>query len=96
MKLFKDKVERLPFVTRVGVGRGIPGMINMTMGIKVDEEHRVDMPVIICDSTYFKLLGLEVEEDFGHPMVHSLWMSRSAFNAAAVSDTSTVFPEGST
>ena len=92
MKLFKDKVERLPFVTEVGVGRGIPGFINMTMGVKVDEEHRVDMPVILCDSTYFKLLGLEVEEDFGHPLTHSLWMSRSAFNAAAVSDTSTVFP----
>ena len=92
MKLFKDKVERLPFVTEAGVGRGIPGFINMTMGVKVDEEHRVDMPVILCDSTYFKLLGLEVEEDFGHPLTHSLWMSRSAFNAAAVSDTSTVFP----
>ena len=92
MKLFKDKVEQLPFVTKAGVGRGIPGLINMTMGIKVDEEHHVDMPVIVCDSTYFQLLGLEVEEDFGHPLVHSLWMSRSAFNAAAVSDTSTVFP----
>ena len=92
MKLLKDKVEQLPFVTKAGVGRGIPGMINMTMGIKVDEEHHVDMPVILCDSTYFQLLGLEVEEDFGHPLVHSLWMSRSAFNAAAVSDTSTVFP----
>ena len=92
MKIFKDKVEQLPFVTKAGVGRGIPGMINMTMGIKVDEEHHVDMPVILCDSTYFQLLGLEVEEDFGHPLVHSLWMSRSAFNAAAVSDTSTVFP----
>ena len=92
MKLFKDKVERLPFVTKVGVGRGIPGMINMTMGIRVDEEHQVNMPVILCDSTYFQLLGLEVEEDFGHPLVHSLWMSRSAFNAAAVSDTSTAFP----
>ena len=92
MKLFKDKVEQLPFVTMSGVGRGIPGLINMTMGVKVDEEHRVDMPIIICDSTYFKLLGLEVEEDFGHPLTHSLWMSRSAFNAAAVSDTSTVFP----
>ena len=92
MKLFKDKVEQLPFVTKAGVGRGIPGIINMTMGIKVDEEHHLDMPVIICDSTYFKLLGLEVEEDFGHPLTHSLWMSRSAFNAAAVSDTSTVFP----
>jgi putative ABC transport system permease protein len=92
MKLFKDKVERLPFVTKAGVGRGIPGLINMTMGIKVDEEHRLDMPVIICDTTYFQLLGLEVEEDFGHPLLHSMWMSRSAFNAAAVSDTSTVFP----
>ncbi len=92
MRLFKDKVEQLPFVTKAGVGRGIPGLINMTMGIKVDEEHHVDMPVIVCDSTYFQLLGLEVEEDFGHPLVHSLWMSRSAFNAAAVSDTSTVFP----
>ena len=92
MKLFKDKVEQLPFVTKAGVGRGIPGMIYMTVGIKVDEEHHVDMPVILCDSTYFQLLGLEVEEDFGHPLVHSLWMSRSAFNAAAVSDTSTVFP----
>ena len=92
MRLFKDKVERLPFVTKAGVGRGIPGLINMTMGIKVDEEHRVDMPVIVCDSTYFQLLGMEVEEGFGHPLTHSLWMSRSAFNAAAVSDTSTVFP----
>ena len=92
MKLFKDKVEQLPFVTKAGVGRGIPGMINMTMSIKVDEEHKVDMPVILCDSTYFQLLGLEVEEDFAHPMVHSLWMSRSAFNGAGVSDTSTVFP----
>ncbi len=92
MRLFKDKVEALPFVTKAGVGRGIPGLINMTMGIKVDEEHHVDMPVILCDSTYFKLLGLEVEEDFGHPLTHSLWMSRSAFNSAAVSDTSTVFP----
>ena len=92
MKLFKDKVERLPFVTKAGVGRGIPGMINMTMGIKVDEEHHVNIPVIICDSTYFQLLGLEVEDDFDHPLIHSLWMSRSAFNAAGVSDTSTVFP----
>ena len=92
MKLFKDKVEQLPFVTKVGVGRGVPGLINMTMGVRVDEERRVDMPVILCDSTYFKLLGLEVEEDYGHPLTHSLWMSRSAFNAAAVSDTSTVFP----
>ncbi|MBQ9883798.1 MAG: FtsX-like permease family protein [Bacteroidaceae bacterium] len=91
-KLFLDKVSALPFVTKVGMGRGIPGLINMTVGVKVDEEHHVDMPVILCDSTYFQLLGLEVEEDFDHPLVHSLWMSESAFRAAGVSDTTTVFP----
>ena len=91
-KLFLDKVRALPFVTKVGMGRGIPGLINMTVGVKVDEEHHVNMPVILCDSTYFQLLGLEVEEDFDHPLVHSLWMSESAFRAAGVSDTTTVFP----
>ncbi|MDO4187315.1 MAG: FtsX-like permease family protein [Bacteroidales bacterium] len=91
-KLFLDKVHALPFVTKVGMGRGIPGLINMTVGVKVDEEHHVNMPVILCDSTYFQLLGLEVEEDFDHPLVHSLWMSESAFRAAGVSDTTTVFP----
>ena len=91
MKLFKDKVERLSFVKKVGVGRGLPGLINMTMGVKVDEQHHVDMPMILCDSSYFQLLGLEVQQAFGHPLVHSIWMSESAFNAAGVSDTSTVF-----
>ena len=93
MKLFKDKVEQLPFVTKVGVGRGIPGLINMTVGVKVDDEHHVDMPIILCDSTYFRLLGLEVEEDFSHPLLHSHWLSRSAFNKAGVSDTTTTFPQ---
>ena len=92
MKLFKDKVEQLSFVKKVGVGRGLPGLINMTMGVRVDEEHDVSMPMILCDSTYFRLLGLELQQDFGHPLMHSIWMSESAFNAAGVSDTSTVFP----
>ena len=92
MKLFKDKVERLSFVKAVGVGRGLPGRINFTMGVQADEEHYVKMPLILGDSTYFRLIGLEIEEDFGHPLPHSIWMSRSAFNGANVSDTSTIFP----
>ena len=91
-KLFLDKVEALPFVTQVGMGRGLPGSIFATLGIKADEEHSVRMPVILCDTTYFKLLGMEIQQDFGHPLAHSIWMSESAFNAAGVTDTSTVFP----
>ena len=91
-KLLIDKLEALPFVTQVGMGRGIPGHINNTMGIKTDETRHVTMPVIVGDTTYFRLLDLEIQEDFGHPLAHSIWMSESAFNAAGVSDTSTVFP----
>ena len=90
-KLFLDKVRELPFVTRVGMGRGLPGHIFMVQGIQVDEEHHVDMPIILCDSTYFRLLGLEIQEDFGHPLVNSLWMSESAFRGSGASDTTTVF-----
>ena len=90
-KLFLDKVRELPFVTQVGMGRGLPGHIFMVQGIQVDEEHHVDMPIILCDSTYFRLLGLEIQEDFGHPLVNSLWMSESAFRGSGASDTTTVF-----
>ena len=91
-KLFMDKLSQLPFVTQVGMGRGLPGNIFATLGIRTDEEHRINMPVILCDTSYFKLLGMEIQQDFGHPLAHSIWMSESAFNEAGVSDTSTVFP----
>ena len=91
-KLFMDKVAQLPFVTQVGMGRGLPGSIFAILGIQADEEHHLKMPVILCDTTYFNLLGMEIQQDFGHPLAHSVWMSESAFNAAGVADTSTVFP----
>ena len=92
LQLLKDKMEQLPFVTEAGTGRGLPGLINMTMSIRNGEEQSVSMPLIICDTTYFRLLGLEVREDFGHPLLRSMWMTESAFRATHVSDTSTVFP----
>ena len=92
LQLLKNKIEQLPCVTEAGTGRGLPGLINMTMSIKTGEDQRVSMPLIICDTTYFKLLGLEVREDFGHPLLRSLWMTETAFRATHVSDTSTVFP----
>lgn len=92
MKLFKDKVEQLPFVTKVGVGRNLPGMINMTQSIRLDDGTNFNVRVIPCDSTYFELLGLEVQEDFHHPLIHSVWLGETAYRSANLSDTSTVFP----
>ena len=92
MKLFKDKVEQLPFVTKVGVGRNIPGLITMSQDVKLADGSSFTLPVILCDTTYFDLLGLEVLEDFGHPRLRSIWLDETAFKGAGVSDSSTVFP----
>ena len=92
MKLFKDKVEQLPFVTKAGVGRNIPGLINMSQNVKLKDGSSFTLPVILCDTTYFDLLGLEVLEDFGHPRLRSIWLDETAFKGAGVSDSSTVFP----
>jgi len=91
MKLFRDKVEQLPFVTAVGVGRNLPGFINMSVSIKQDDDTSLKLPVILCDSTYFRLLGLEVLEDYHHPLMRSIWVDETAANAAQVTDTSTFF-----
>ena len=64
----------------------------MIMSVGGDEGKRTDLPVIVGDSTYFRLLGFEIKQDFGHPLYNSIWMSESAFNATEASDTSTVFP----
>jgi putative ABC transport system permease protein len=91
MKLFKDKVEQLPFVTGVGVGRNLPGFINMSVSIKQEDETSLQLPVILCDTTYFRLMGLEVLEDYHHPLLHSIWLDETAAQATNASDTSTYF-----
>ena len=91
MKLFKDKVEQLPFVTGVGVGRNLPGFINMSVGIKQEDGSSFNLPVILCDTAYFRLMGLEVLEDFNHPKLNSIWLDETAYNALGVTDTSSYF-----
>ncbi|MBO6068044.1 MAG: FtsX-like permease family protein [Bacteroidales bacterium] len=91
MKLFKDKVEQLPFVTGVGVGRNLPGFINMSVGIKQEDGTSLNLPVILCDTAYFRLMGMEVLEDFHHPQLNSIWLDETAYNATGVSDTSSYF-----
>lgn len=92
MRLLKDKVEKLPFVTEVGVGRNIPGSINMSQQLALPDGTTIRIPCILADTTYFKLLGLEEVENFNHPLMHSVWVDETVYQAAHLSDTTTVFP----
>lgn len=93
-KPLEEKLRKLPFVEEIGYGRGFPGNINYRMTRKMDvggQEKNVVLALIGCDTTYFRLLGFEKIEDFGHPLSNSLWLSETAFRMAGVSDTSSYF-----
>lgn len=85
-----DKISQLPFVTQVGMGIGRPGHTNVGAGMTLDDETFISLQIIACDSTYFKLLGFEIEENYGTPLPHSIWMSRTLFNSL---DSTTSFPK---
>ena len=90
-KLFKDKVEQLPFVTKVGMGSDLPGMTIGSQNFLLDDGTELKLVPIIGDTNYFNLMGLEIQEDFRHPIMHSVWLGQTAYRAANISDTSTVF-----
>ena len=87
----EDRLRALSCVRELGYGRGYPGALSFAVGSRIDAERDFTMSAIVCDSTYFRMLGFVRAADFGHPLTGSLWLSESAFAAAEVSDTSASF-----
>ena len=85
-----NELAQLPCVEEVGFGRGYPGNIEMTIGSRMEDRDFI-LPLLICDSTYFRMLDFEVVEDFGHPLTNSIWLGEHAFAESGASDTSTYF-----
>ena len=85
-----NELAQLPCVEEVGFGRGYPGKIEMTIGSRMEDRDFI-LPLLICDSTYFRMLDFEVVEDFGHPLTNSIWLGEHAFAESGASDTSTYF-----
>ena len=89
-----DRLRALPCVEEIGFGRGLPGDLGMRFGQRISEDKEVNVSLLICDSTYFRMLGFEQTQDFGHPYANSVWLGETAFRAAEVSDTSASFARG--
>ena len=81
-----DRLEKIPNVNAVGYGRGFAGQMNMGTTVTTPEGERVNMQLILCDETYFNMLGLQAVEDFGL-RTNSVWMSRTLAEKLALSDT---------
>ena len=82
-----DRLEQIPNVRAVGYGRGFAGQLNMGTSVKTPDGETVNMQLILCDETYFNMLGLQVVEDFGVPKTNSVWMSKALANKLSVNDT---------
>ncbi|MBR6251642.1 MAG: ABC transporter permease [Bacteroidales bacterium] len=91
--LFKDKLQQLPFVKRIGFAQGMPSKMYTTLGLNLDGEKNINMPILICDTTYFRMLNFNIVEDFNRPLENSLWMSETAYNTATAVDSLAKFAE---
>ena len=82
------RLERIPQVRRIGYGSGLPGRINMAVYVNSLQRQDVQCKAmtILCDDTYFDLLGLEIMEDEGVPHARSLWMSASLARELSLTD----------
>jgi len=80
-----DRLEKIPNVKAVGYGRGFAGQMNMGTSVKTPDGEMVNMQLILCDETYFNMLGLQVVEDFGE-RTNSVWMSRTLAEKLALND----------
>ncbi len=84
-----DRIEHLPEVNAVGIGTGYPGGMNTELGMPLnDGKSHVMIQLIVCDSTYFKLLAPEVVMDFNYPLNGSVWLGQSAAATVEYSDSS--------
>lgn len=86
-----DKLSELSCVKRTGFGNSVPGVLNMSVGIKKGNGEETQLPLIICDTAFFDMLKPIVVNDFGRQRTGGLWLGRTAFNTFEASDTSAFF-----
>ena len=85
-----NRLEKIPTVRSVGYGRGFAGQLSMGTSVKTPNGETVDMQLILCDETYFNMLGLKVVEDFG-VRTNSVWMSKALASKLSVNDSTTSY-----
>ena len=78
---WKDALEALPCVRRIGRSSGVPGSINMGQYSTTRDGQDILYKLIRMDSTAFSMFGFEILEDFHAPQFNSVWFSDKTFAA---------------
>ena len=79
---FKDLLESLPCVKRVGKSYGVPGSIRSGQYSTTRDGQDILYRHIRMDSTAFAMFGFEILEDYSAPLFNSVWFSDESFAAS--------------
>ena len=83
-----DRLHKIPEIGRIGIGHGYPSSMSMSTYITPtdDPERAAEASIILCDESYFELLGLETVADYHTPRTNSVWVGESFANELALVD----------
>ncbi len=76
--LLADRLRNLPEVLNVGMSSAYPGNMHGGFSVSSMSGHEMRLMSCTCDSSYFRMLNPVILEDFGTPLVGSIWFSESA------------------
>ncbi len=79
---FRNMLEALPCVKRVGKTTGVPGMISMGQYSTTRDGQDILYKHVRMDSTAFSMFHFEILEDYGAPQFNSVWFSDESFAAS--------------
>ncbi len=86
-----DRLKALPEVKKIGLGNAVPGHFNFGIGMKDASDKTITVQLMLCDSTFFRMLQPEVVEDFGHPFERSLWLGETLSKALNLTDSTEAY-----
>ncbi|MGI6718522.1 MAG: ABC transporter permease [Bacteroidales bacterium] len=81
LQLFEDKLKALPCVKRIGYGSHIPGNIGILFSTQALNQRDINLSMIVCDSNYFNMFGFKKIEDYGYPLINSIWIGETTSKA---------------
>ncbi len=77
---FKDALERLPCVKRIGKCDNLPGSETGSAPFAMTKDGRPVMyQYYAMDSTAFRIFGFDILEDYGAPVINSVWFTDESF-----------------
>ena len=76
---FVEELRALPCVKELASAESIPGVVRMQFGLKKihETEPKTYVPILLCDSAAFRMLGFEVKEQFMHADPSTFWITET-------------------